>query len=152
MGAVERHSAKVILVSTDDRVLLFKGRDPAASERGWFWFPPGGGVHAHETAREAARREVAEEVGLDLSDRELGPVVLRRKTSFSFEGATYEQDEVYFVVRVEHFDVATDGWSEQERRAISGHRWWHLQDLATTDETVFPEGLVELLQRGLPHP
>jgi hypothetical protein len=43
-------------------------------------------------------------------------------------------------------------WTDQERRAISGHRWWPLSDLTSTDETAYPDGLGDLVRsrpRGL---
>lgn len=146
---VGRRSAKVILVDPVDRVLLFRGQDPSAPDQGAFWFPPGGGVGEKEDLHEAARREVLEEVGLDLSGRALGPVVLRRDVSFSFEGVPYQQEEAYFVVRVDRVEVDPAGWTDQERRAIADHRWWPVRDLIATDETIYPEGLGELLLGNL---
>lgn len=146
---VVRRSVKVILVDPDDRVLLFRGQDPSTPAQGAFWFPPGGGIDGQEDLHEAARREVLEEVGLDLSGRELGPVVLRRDASFSFEGVPYLQDEVYFVVSVDRVEVDPAGWTDHERRAISDHRWWPVRDLIATDETIYPEGLVDLLLDNL---
>lgn len=142
---VVRRSAKVVLVDPDDRVLLFRGQDPSTPTQGVFWFPPGGGIDGKEDLHEAARREVLEEVGLDLSGRDLGPVVLRRDASFSFEGVPYLQHEAYFVVRVDRVEVDPAGWTDQERRAISDHRWWPVHDLIDTDETIYPEGLGDLL-------
>jgi hypothetical protein len=36
-------------------------------------------------------------------------------------------------------------WSYLERRLIVAHRWWTREELAATTETVYPEGLVDLL-------
>lgn len=106
--AVARRSAKVVLVDADGRVLLFCGHDPHGPPADRFWFPPGGAVEADGTVQDAARREVAEEVGVDLSDA-----------------------------------------GDQERRAISTYRWWELDEIASTDETIYPEGLADLLRDKL---
>jgi ADP-ribose pyrophosphatase YjhB (NUDIX family) len=139
-----RLAAKVILVGPDQSVLLFRGGDPARPEDGTWWFPPGGGVEGGETLEGAARREVQEETGFVLG--ELGPVALRRRVEFGFRGRTIVGDEAYFVVCVDRRAISTDGWTDLEREVVEEHRWWALDDLRTTDETVYPEGLVGLVE------
>jgi 8-oxo-dGTP pyrophosphatase MutT (NUDIX family) len=150
-GARPRLSAKVLLVDTRGRVLLFCGRDATGANGGTFWFPPGGGVEAGETLTEAALRELKEEVGIELAADELGEVVLERLSSFEFEGTRFEQEEHYFLVRVPEADVDASGGSEIERRAIVSYRWWSVAELAATDHTIYPDGLGELLDRHVGH-
>jgi 8-oxo-dGTP diphosphatase len=51
------------LVWRDDRILLIRRRNPPRAGQ---WSLPGGGQELGETIAEAARREVAEETGLDI--------------------------------------------------------------------------------------
>jgi hypothetical protein len=37
------------------------------------------------------------------------------------------------------------GWDDVERRSMIGHRWFTTSELATTTETVYPEGLPALV-------
>jgi hypothetical protein len=37
------------------------------------------------------------------------------------------------------------GWTDLERRYISEHRWWTAAEIAATAETVYPDGLADLL-------
>lgn len=143
MAGARRKSAKVLLVDPDGRVLLFSAVDPAQPDRPPIWFPVGGGVDQGETLEEAAIREVREETGLLISD--LGPVVMTRQVDFEFEGHSYNQDETYFAVRTEAFVPDAAGWTETEQRVMVCSRWWSLDDLRATDETVYPERLSELI-------
>lgn len=144
MAQPNRLSAKVLLVTAAREVLLMSAIDPSVPDRPRHWFPVGGGVEAGETLGSAAIREVMEETGLELP--EVGAPVMTRRASFDFEGEHFEQDETYFIARVEHFEPSSEGWTEVERRSMISYRWWTLEELRTTDETVFPERLAELIE------
>ena len=147
MDAIFRASAKVLIVDPCGRVLLFKGLDPARPEKRPVWFAVGGGLEPGEAPREAAIREVREETGQAVAD--LGPVVLTRRFHWSFGGRVYDQEETYFLVRMPHFELSTTGWSDLEREAVVGHRWWSVEELRATDETVYPVGLADVLDERL---
>ena len=145
---VDRLAARVLLLDRDGRVLLFRGCDPTAPELGEWWFTPGGGRDEGESPQECAVRELHEETGLLLSPDALGEVVHERLTVFPFDGVTYRQTEDYFLVRVEAHDVDTSGFSEVENRFVLGHRWWHPEEIRTTEEKVYPEELLDVLGRA----
>lgn len=138
-----RNAARVILLDEAGRVLLFRGGDPHRPEAGTWWFTPGGGLDDGETVEQAARREVREETGLVITD--LGPVVLERRVEFEVEGQRFDQEEVFFRVSVAGFDVDNREWTDLERRLMLEHRWWARDELAATTDTVYPEGLADLL-------
>jgi 8-oxo-dGTP pyrophosphatase MutT (NUDIX family) len=143
---IERVAARVVLLDREGRVLLFCGSDPARPQDGTWWITPGGGVEPGESLEQAARREVLEETGHALT-ADLGPVVLRRRIQFSFEGLEYEQSEHFFVANVDNFRIDHSRWTEIEHRTIHSHRWWTADELGRTDETVYPEALLDLLTR-----
>lgn len=144
---VARRAGRVLLVDAHRRLLLFRGGDPAAPELGTWWFTPGGGLDDGETHAQGAARELLEETGLDLAPESLGDSVLDRDVEFSFDGRLFAQSEQFFLARVEAHEVDTAGFSPLEVEAVFEHRWWTLDDLAATDETIYPLGLAELLTR-----
>jgi 8-oxo-dGTP pyrophosphatase MutT (NUDIX family) len=144
---VERLAARVLLVDALGRVLLFRGGDPADPGRGQWWFTPGGGRDEGESSQQCAARELREETGLEVAPPDMGDAVHARLTVFPFDGTTYRQSEDYFVVRVDAHDVDTAGFSEVERGFVTGHRWWHPDELRASDERYYPEELLELLAR-----
>lgn len=64
----EARAAVALLVTTDTILLIRRAHRPGDAWSG-HWALPGGRIDAGETAEIAARREVAEEVGIDLGER-----------------------------------------------------------------------------------
>jgi 8-oxo-dGTP pyrophosphatase MutT (NUDIX family) len=145
---VVRNAARVLLLDPEGRVLLVQGGDPGDPAAGTWWFTPGGGLEPGEDARTAAIREVLEETGHRLSEVD-GPVA-RRSSVFPFDGRLIEQREQFFVAHVPAFAPTTGGWTDLERRQLTGLRWWTLAELLATAETVFPPNLPELVASFLP--
>ena len=143
--SLQRRAARVLLVDAAGRVLLFLGCDPDDRVAGTWWFTPGGGLEPGEEPRDGAVREVREETALVLRPGDLGEVVLERDADFRLAGVHYVQSEQFFVARVGEHAVDTAGFSDFERRFVLDHRWWTVEQLRTTTETVYPEELAGLL-------
>ena len=144
---VERRAARVLLLDADGRILLQNCFDPSTPDAGSWWNTLGGGLDDDEAPDQAAVRELYEETGLRVPVEQLGPVVHRRRTSFEFGGSSYRQSEEYFLLRADAFDASPTVPSELELVAVLGVRWWTREELRTTVERVYPEELVEVLER-----
>jgi hypothetical protein len=72
-------------------------------------------------------------------------------TDFPYDGRWYRQEQDFYVVRVDAWQVNVDGFDVEERRSIDAHRWWSLPELITTTEHVYPRELPTLL-RGILEP
>ncbi len=140
-GALLRPSARVLLIDSDERVLLFRSEDEAGRP---FWVPPGGGSEPGETAEETARREVWEETGL--LDVVLTAEIGRRRGVASWGGATYDSRERWFLARVPAFRIDTSRFTELEQALIFEHRWWTADELAATPDRLVPANLARLVE------
>ena len=142
-----RRAARVLLVDAEDRVLLFRGADPADPDAGSWWFTPGGGLEQGEGLLDGAVRELFEETGLQCTAADLGEPVHEQHAVFRFASRTFNQHSTFFVLRVDRHDVDTSGFQELEASAILEHRWWSREQLRTTSEIVYPAELADLLDR-----
>ena len=100
-----------------------------------------------ETFEEAATRELEEETGL--SGVGLGPCVWVRKhvsrKAGAIEGILYEVRERFFVARVGEVTVRGENPDEVERKVMTDHRWWTLDDIVASDDVFVPRALASLL-------
>lgn len=85
MEPIQRETARVIPVSPAGRVLLLRGHDPAAPQLP-YWFTIGGQIEPLESARQAAVRELREEVGIVVPAVALVGPIYRGEHSYSFAG------------------------------------------------------------------
>ena len=144
---VNRRAARVILFDEQDRILLFRGIDSTEPDATGWWFTPGGGLEPGETPREAALREVSEETGVALESVS-GPVY-EQHMGFTFEGEPLHQYEQFFVAHVHNVVLNSEGWTDLEKRTMLESRWWSLDELASTTETIYPAVLAELVRTQL---
>jgi 8-oxo-dGTP pyrophosphatase MutT (NUDIX family) len=147
-GVYERSSARAVIVDDSHRVLLMRATE---GESSW-WFTVGGGIADGEDERVAAVREAGEETGLRIDPAELVGPILRRVPTFTFLGRTCRQDEVLYLARVDgNVPISSDGWTDLELASMDGTRWWPLDELRSTDETVYPPDLGERVASVLEH-
>ncbi|EGO8360040.1 NUDIX domain-containing protein [Escherichia coli] len=141
-----RPAARLFVLSADNRVLLFRFQhtDDALTGR-QYWATPGGGLEHNESFEEAALRELQEETGI--SRQSAGPqIASQRFTMMLPSGESVIADERFFMIRVVQKETEFSGWSHHEKLVIGDHRWWSLEELRQTEETVFPlELLVDFL-------
>lgn len=137
-----RVCAKAIVTDAASLVALVRYGDPPLSH----WALPGGKIEDGETADEALRRELEEEIGIVGADIE--PCSWVRSCRFQTEGRTVHQLERTHIVR-----IRTDGLSLALTpgaidEGITEVRWWALEELTRTKETVYPTDLAQLIGAG----
>ena len=102
-----------------------------------------GGREGDETIEETARREIREETGI--CDVILGPVVWYGENVLTFPDFKAVFLQHYIVAHAAGEALDHSGWTEQEKRETADARWWSLDDIRATTETIYPQGLAELL-------
>ena len=131
----------ICVLRNGDRLLLHEGVDTVKGIR--FGRPLGGGIEFGEHSRDAAIREIREELGAEITDVELLGIM---ESIYDYEGAPGH--EIVYVYSGRFVD---ESLYEQESLTITeGKRqfeafWRSPQDLQEQGILLVPEGIEELL-------
>ncbi|MBO4206201.1 NUDIX hydrolase [Micromonospora echinofusca] len=147
MQIVERDVVRLVVLDSDDRVLLFHTRDPTYPEQGTWWELPGGGLEPGETYREAAVRELAEETGIVISPDQVGPPNWRRRATFRYRGRRLVNNEVIVAVRLPTPGPAVVGDARvgYEDEDYFDFRWLPVTGVIGSTDRFYPGRLPDLL-------
>jgi len=142
-----RLAGRVIAIDPAERVLLFFYDNPPP--KGKHWATPGGGVEDDEDFYAAARRELFEETGWDDVPVSAQEAHVERGIRYYSElyGTVISQDDHYFVGRVaDERRPLGDVAAMHAADGIVSYRWWTLEELDATAESVYPAGLADLVR------
>lgn len=134
-----RTAARVIILDASSSVLLVRYAEHRPGRGASYWATPGGGIEEGESARDAAIRELQEETGLPGT---VGVQLFTHVKQFELPSGWVAQEEEYFLVRR---TVTAPPVRNSSPEPIIEHRWWRLEELRASDETIYPQGLAERL-------
>lgn len=147
---VVSETARVLLFDSRNRLLLMKV-DPESGVKDpgkpWlkspFWVTPGGRLEQGEDVFSAAEREVSEEAGID---GVIGPVVWYGEQTLEINGQPTLLKETFVVARTNSDALSQEGWTSEERQAVKDLRWWSVDELEATSETILPPMITRLIR------
>ncbi len=143
-----RHSARILLLDEQDRILLLHVNDGEAfhhnrPEMITFWITPGGGVESGESYEETARRELWEETGI--ADATFGPCLWHQERLLHFPTRTLLLQEQVYLARVQQPQVTLANLLPYEQKLHQTFHWWRVDELAQSHEQFMPPRLATLL-------
>jgi 8-oxo-dGTP pyrophosphatase MutT (NUDIX family) len=143
MEPSHRPAVRIVCLDASERVLLLHWQDPFDGT--WLWEPPGGGIEPGEEPLQTARRELAEETGLDPA------AVLDRSLSVErdvrWNGRRYVGPERFFLARFPGDRPAPvrTGLLPDERASLRGYRWATPPELAALPDRLEPPQLAAVI-------
>jgi 8-oxo-dGTP pyrophosphatase MutT (NUDIX family) len=132
---VTRPAVRIICLDAGDQVLMLQWRDPLSAEV--LWEPPGGGIEPGETPLEAARRELAEETGLDPSA--IGESYVEVHRDNVWNGKRFVGPEQFFLARYRSLHappLQPLSLTVSEQHTLLGHTWVSRPELPTLPNVV----------------
>jgi hypothetical protein len=77
----------------------------------------------------------------------LGEVIGTEDVTYRFNGVSYRQSGVFFALNHENPRLHAEGLNALEAQTIDLARWWSLSEIQTSNETIYPENLSEMLAK-----
>lgn len=148
-GSTRRTVARVLPVSSDGKVLLLLGCDPAVPEVR-YWFTIGGAVDPGETLAEAGVRELREETGIDVPATAVGEPFGTFEVAFAWDGRDYVNDSTLFAVAIDETPISFAGLDLLESQSIFDAQWWTPDDLDHDGRAVDPR-LIDQMRAAIAH-
>lgn len=131
-------AAGAVLLAPDDKVLLIRrAKDPHKGKLS----VPGGFIDAGEIAEDALRREICEEVGLEVGNLDY---FCSLPNSYHYRGVTYQVLDFFFIGRVDSTRLQTDPGEVTEV-------CWRAREEIRLDEIAF-DSVREMLRRFIATP
>ena len=116
---IDRPTVRLIVLNDRNEVLLLR----LEGAGGPFWMTPGGGLEPGESYEQAARRELKEETGIELT--ELGPWVWKGTDLWYGRDKTYRMVRRFYLVRLrDRPEVDISGLTGFEEKVTLDYRWW----------------------------
>jgi 8-oxo-dGTP pyrophosphatase MutT (NUDIX family) len=144
-----RHTARVLPVDREGRVLLQLGRDRFPRDER-YWLTIGGGKARGETLAQAGAREMREETGIDVSPAALGEPIGTTVVEYAAFGVLpVRQYQTYFAVAVDGAEVNPGHQSLLERLGIERHDWLTAEQLEFRPERIADPEMPRLMRAAV---
>jgi 8-oxo-dGTP pyrophosphatase MutT (NUDIX family) len=135
----------IAIIRREEEILVFEEHDPIKGET--FYRPLGGGIEFGERGEEAVRREIREELNLELDEvHYLG--TLESIFIFGHDGRPgHEIVQVYDAVPADTslYQLETMTATEENGQQLNV-MWKDLSSFAGSETPLYPDGLLELLR------
>lgn len=146
-----RHSARLILLDQENRILLLEFDDPNVVDPRYttsrFWCTPGGGLEDGESIEEAARRELGEETGI--TDALIGHHVATLSADLQIRGEPMRFVNHFVVARCVGTALSFASMEDYESSFFLGYRWWSYEELVAESADLRPRETLEMIREAI---
>ena len=133
----------ICVFHNSNSILVFEGHDPVKGET--FYRPLGGGIEFGESSEATVRRELKEEINVDVGDLRLLGVL---ENIFMFNGNSYH--EIVMVFDGTLTDSGLYAQAEIHGKEANGDDiralWKSLDEFESGQSILYPDGLMKLLR------
>lgn len=143
-----RATARIMLVDELDRIFLLKTHFDPEVGLPPRWLTPGGAIDDGESTLDAAVRELREETGMVVDPDILGEPVLVASGRWDWaDGLNYHTyTDTIYELKVQNFQPDTSGFTQDELRDVLEYRWWTVDEILSSQESLAPHDLKDWLK------
>ena len=140
-----RKSARAIVINNKNQMFLFQYMFDYLEDSKAIWITPGGSLEEGELFEDALKREVYEELGVQLTKE--SPEVYYRNPIYTLQsGEKVQSVEKFFLVVLEEDTFSFDHWTESEKKRMLAGKWWSVDEIEKSEEEFFSKDVVRILK------
>ncbi len=143
-----RKSSRAIVLNKQNQIFLFRYTFDFFAEEDSIWITPGGGLDEGESFEEALKRELFEELGIELSGSDSTPQIYYRFPLYELKnGEIVQSEERFYLVYCDDVEFSYTGWTESENKRMTAGKWWSVEEIRESEEKFFSKDIIKLLER-----
>lgn len=143
-----RKSSRAIVLNKQNQIFLFRYTFDFFAEKESIWITPGGGLEEDESFEKALKRELFEELGIELSGNDSTPQIYYRTPLYELSnGEKVQSEERFYLVRIDEAEFSYAGWTESENKRMTAGKWWSVEEIRQSEEKFFSDDILEILER-----
>ena len=143
-GMKVRKSSRAIVLNKENEIFLFQYMFDYLEDGKAIWITPGGGLEEGESFEDALKRELFEELGVQIT--ESYPEVYYRNPVYTLKnGKKVQSVEKFFLVRLEEDAFSFEHWSKSEKKRMLAGKWWSREKIEQSDEEFFSKDILRIL-------
>lgn len=143
-GMKVRKSSRAIVLNKENRIFLFQYKFDYLAENNTIWITPGGSLEEGESFDDALKREVYEELGVQLT-KECPEVYYRNPIYTLQSGEKVQSVEKFFLVALEEESFSFDHWTESEKKRMLAGKWWSVEEIEKSEDEFFTKDILRIM-------
>lgn len=139
-----RKSSRAIVLNEENQIFLFKYKFDYIAEDKAIWITPGGGLEEGESFEDALKRELFEELGVQIIGN--CPEVYYRNPIYTLKsGEKVQSVEKFFLVALDDEAFSFVYWTESEKKRMRAGKWWSVEEIEQSGEEFFSKDILRII-------
>lgn len=139
-----RKSSRAIVLNKNNEIFLFQYRFDYLDDSKLIWITPGGGLDEGESFDDALKRELFEELGVQIT--ESCPEIYFRNPLYTMKnGEVIQSVEKFFLVTLDSEFFSFEHWTESEKKRMSVGKWWSMEEIQQSEDEFFTKDIIRIL-------